>query len=227
MISVSRPSFWCRSFGLNVFSKCPGKVLEFSLSLHAQVWSLFMIGGIRCVVCFNCLVVYQSYSRSQLSLLVPWKYVWNDPSLILIIRSFNFLAASLYLRLSSGCRLIYNLLQCFRSFLLCPLTPHGYSGYLVWDLSSGVALQAAFCITLVNSAIVSSMSFAVLSGLFCRTFSSISFLNASQFVLLLCSFGGLCELQYVYWWWRLLVIDPMLHLDWVLCLGSYVIVLWR
>jgi hypothetical protein len=32
LISVSRPSFCGRSFGLNVFSKCPVKVFAFSLS---------------------------------------------------------------------------------------------------------------------------------------------------------------------------------------------------
>jgi hypothetical protein len=60
LISVSRSSFCASSFGLNVFSKCPAKVFVFSLSLWAQVWSAFLIGGMHCVGCFNHLVPFQN-----------------------------------------------------------------------------------------------------------------------------------------------------------------------
>jgi hypothetical protein len=61
----------------------------------------------------------------------------------------------------------------------------------VLGLLSGDALQIAFCIMLVNSAVAFSMSVAVLSGILSRKFSSIRILNASQFVWLLFSFGEL------------------------------------
>jgi hypothetical protein len=57
-------------------------------------------------------------------------------------------------------------------------------------LSSGVALQAAFCINLLNCVIASSTSSTVFSGKFSRKFASIWFLNASRLVWLLYSFGG-------------------------------------
>jgi hypothetical protein len=63
-------------------------------------------------------------------------------------------------------------------------------------------------ITLVDSAIASSISFAVLSGMVSSRLSSIWVLNASQAVWLLCRFGWFLVLQYVCWWWRLLVCDP-------------------
>jgi hypothetical protein len=63
------------------------------------------------------------------------------------------------------------------------------------------------------------MYFAVLSGVLSRIFSSIWVLNASQFVWLLCSFGGFwC---YVYWWWRSLACDPTV--DAPLPLGSRIV----
>jgi hypothetical protein len=48
------------SFGLNVSSKCPAKVLTFSFPFRGQVWSAFLIGGMRCVGCFNRLFPFQS-----------------------------------------------------------------------------------------------------------------------------------------------------------------------
>jgi hypothetical protein len=58
LIFVSRSSFCGSSFGLNIFFKCPAKVFASSLSLQAQVWSMFVIGGMRCVACFNHLVAF-------------------------------------------------------------------------------------------------------------------------------------------------------------------------
>jgi hypothetical protein len=60
LISVSRYSFYGNSYGLNVFSKCPAKIFAFSLSLRAPVWSMFLIGGMHYVGCFNRLVAFQS-----------------------------------------------------------------------------------------------------------------------------------------------------------------------
>jgi hypothetical protein len=48
LIFVSKISFCGSSFGLNAFSKCPARVLHFSLSLRTQVLSAFLVGGMRC-----------------------------------------------------------------------------------------------------------------------------------------------------------------------------------
>jgi hypothetical protein len=60
LISASKASFCGSSFGLNAFSKCLAKVFAFSSSFRAQVWSALLIGGMRCVCCFNRLVAFQN-----------------------------------------------------------------------------------------------------------------------------------------------------------------------
>jgi hypothetical protein len=119
-------------------------------SLRALVWSAFLIGRMRCVSCFNRLVAFQSeYSVSAVAVKLR-RCVWNV-SLVLFSWSLNFLVASLYLRLSLGCWLISHVLLSFRFPLIWTLTFYGYSGYLARGSSSGVALQADFFITLLNS----------------------------------------------------------------------------
>jgi hypothetical protein len=109
---------------LNIFSKYPTKVFSFSLTLRAQALSTFLIGGMRCICCFNCLVAFQSEKSVSAVAVKFWSYVWNVFSLVLFIWSFNFRAASLYLRLSYGFRFICHL-QSFRFSLIWSLTSHG------------------------------------------------------------------------------------------------------
>jgi hypothetical protein len=97
--------FFFLSFGLNVFSKCYAKIFTFSVSLHHQVWFVFVIGVMRCVGCFTRMVALQSEQLVSSAAVKLWRYVGNVSSLIFILY-FNFLFTSLYLRLSSECHLI-------------------------------------------------------------------------------------------------------------------------
>jgi hypothetical protein len=63
LISLTKASFCGSSCGLNAVSKCPAKVFAFSLLPRAYVWSTFLIGGMRCVGCFNFWLLSRANSR--------------------------------------------------------------------------------------------------------------------------------------------------------------------
>jgi hypothetical protein len=79
-----------------------------------------------------------------------WRYVWNVSSLIPFMCSFNFLMTSFYLfifRMSTHLPSWFE----FSFFLDVALAFPWISGYLAWDLSFGVSLQAPFLYYVIES----------------------------------------------------------------------------
>lgn len=73
LLSISKVLF-DSSFVLNVFSKYHATIFA-SLSLHAQVWFVFVIGGIYYVGCFTRLVTLQSEQSVSSVVVKLWRYV--------------------------------------------------------------------------------------------------------------------------------------------------------
>jgi hypothetical protein len=99
-----------------------------------------------------------------LTLRILQSLVMNDG--MVWIRLFNSLAASLNLRLSSGCRLNCLLL---RSVLFCAILSSissGNSGYFVLIFSSSVDFHAAICIVFLKFSTAFSICYSVFRGTF-------------------------------------------------------------